>query len=160
MNQDNRRTLLIDPYFQKRFIAYMAGVSVAISAFYFFAITAFFWRFQAKGEEIGLSPDHIFFKFLDEQKNTLSIFFLAATICMVGGLIAHGFYLSNRIAGPLFRLNKYLQSIRSGTASEPLNVRSSDFFQGVFTEVNETIAVLKPSIISNHSELPKAEGSK
>lgn len=76
---------------------------------------------------------------------------------MVGGLIAHGFYLSNRIAGPLFRLVRYLQSVRSGTTSEPLSVRTADFFQGVFTEVNETLAVLKPDLVSKSVETPRTE---
>ena len=52
MKQDNRRTLLIDPYFQKRFIAYTVSLSVGISLFYYLAIRAFFWSFQSKGDDI------------------------------------------------------------------------------------------------------------
>ena len=36
-------------------------------------------------------------------------------------------------------------------------MRTADFFQGVFTEVNETLAVLKPDLVSKSVETPRTE---
>lgn len=136
---DNRTVLLIDPPFQKSFLKYTVGSALGVSVFYFAAISVFFSSFRDKGLAMGLSADHIFFRFLDEQKMSLDIIFLVTTLLMTMGLMIYGLYLSNRIAGPIHHVKRYLREFREGLVNEPLKFREKDYFEGLADEVNQSL---------------------
>src|ERR1700722_13141193 len=96
---DRRKYLLINPQFQLSFLGYTIGMALVIVAVFYFSNMYFFWRFAEKGKEIGLEPDHIFFKFLKEQHQTMDIIFLVTAVFAFIFLIVYGYYLSHRVAG-------------------------------------------------------------
>lgn len=136
---NRRKILYIDPPFQNSFLKYTVGSAIGVSGFYFLAIRIFFWRFKAKGASIGLSPNHVFFRFLDDQRASLDLIFAVATLLMSACLVIYGLYLSNRIAGPIYHLKKYLKAFREGRSQGPLKFRTHDYFTAVADEVNATL---------------------
>ena len=52
-------------------------------------------------------------------------------------------FFSHKIAGPLFKLKKYLTEIRQGNPIEKVYFRKGDYFLEIADEVNETITFLQ-----------------
>jgi hypothetical protein len=135
----NRRSrLLIDPSFQKSMLAHFVGLGVGVSAFYYALIQIFFYVLRSKGVSIGLSSEHPFFDFIEEQRRIMAWIFYFATLVLVAGTIAFGLYLSNRIAGPIYRLKKHLQSHKDSN-QVPLHFRDQDYFKDLAEEVNAAL---------------------
>ena len=104
---------------------------------FFAANRYFFWKFAQKGRSMGFDENHIFFKFLNEQRWSLDVIYLVTAVIACGILLAHGLYLSNRVAGPLHRLNQYLRNMLDGRENAPLSFREKDYFQELTQSVNE-----------------------
>jgi hypothetical protein len=143
-----RKVLLINRKFQLSFLSYTLSIAVTVMAVFFVANRYFFWAFARKGQAMGLDEGHIFFRFLAEQRWTMDLIYLAtgAVVCAI--LLAHGLYLSNRVAGPLYNLQKYLQDYLSGRRQGTLQFREKDYFQELASVVSETVErsrVVKPA---------------
>ncbi len=136
---DLRKKLLIDPEFQKNFLAYTVGSSLVVVAIFFTAIRLFFWRLESKGIAIGLPKDHIFFQFVREQRWTMDVIFLLTACATVAILVSAGLHLSNRIAGPIYRAKKYLADLKSGEKVGQLSFRQKDYFQELAVSINEAL---------------------
>lgn len=135
----NKRTnFLVLPGFQIRFMMY-------IIAFAFFGIVVlyasnllYFDRLVSEGQQLGLPPDHIYFEFVDQQRGVLNSTFMAVAAFVFGALILVGLVLSHKIAGPIYRIQVYLQEVReTGVASRPLAFRDGDFFPEVAELIEE-----------------------
>ena len=48
---------------------------------------------------------------------------------------------THKIAGPMYKLKKYLGQIRNGTANEDLYFRNGDYFKDIADDINLTVAV-------------------
>ncbi len=140
MINDNRKKLLINPAFQKTFLKYTIGSALAVSAFYYLALWVFFANLESKGLSMGLAPDHIFFLFVRQQVASLGVFFLAASLLMVLGLLVYGLYVSNRIAGPIHQVVTQMKNNRLENKSELIQFRKKDFFHELADEANLTIS--------------------
>lgn len=136
---EKRRKLLVEPQFQKPFILFNISSAIIVSFIYFVSLEFFYQSFQSQGTSMGLSADHIFFKFLDEQRFFLNTVFLVTTTVTCIVMMILGLYYSNRIAGPLHRLRTYLNSYRAGTETGPLTFRETDYFSLVAQELNQTL---------------------
>jgi hypothetical protein len=135
----HRRKLLIDPSFQYNFIAYTVGIAIIISAIFFAADRYFFWRFLQQGHVLGLPADHAYFRFLESQQSTLDWVLLLASLIVIVVLIIYGFYYSNRIAGPVYRIKAHLKDYCTGKDFTDTYFRKKDFFPELADSVNEAI---------------------
>jgi hypothetical protein len=126
---NRRKYLMINPRFQLSFMGYTIGMAAVIIAVFYFSNLYFFWRFANKGHQIGLEPDHIFFKFLKEQQQTMDLIFLVTALFAFIFLIVYGYYLSHRVAGALRRFESHLYEISDSGESKELKFRKSDYFQ-------------------------------
>jgi len=155
-NEENtphrRRVLLINPKFQISFLAYTCGIAFAILGIFFTANRYFFWKFAQRGKQIGLPPEHVFFRFLTEQQTMMDvIFFVTATITFTA-LIVYGLYLSNRVAGPIYRLKKYLVDYASGRVTSKLTFRKKDYFLELAAHVNDCLDKVDSKNTTSRSE--------
>src|ERR1700677_3921565 len=91
-----RTVFLTNPRFQLSFLGYTMGMAFVIIAVFYVANMYFFLKFFAKGKEIGLPPNHVFFKFLKEQQHTMDIIFVVTAAFAFVFLFMFGFFLSNR----------------------------------------------------------------
>ncbi len=132
---------LVMPSFQLKFMGYIIcfavfGIAVLYASNYFY-----FARLVAEGQELGLAPDHIYFEFIEQQKSLLDITFFSVSIIVFGGLIIAGLALSHKIAGPVYRIQSYLEQIKQqGQSAGKLKFRDRDFFPEMADLVNELVS--------------------
>lgn len=137
---DRRKKLFINPHFQLRIIAYMAGSSALVVTIFFIVNILFFSKFRNLGMNVlNLSPNHIFFKFLKIQNSYMNTLFIVAGALVVFFLILIGLFLSHRIAGPLVHLNQHMNDIVDKKTLEEVRFRPKDFFQEVASSFNRLL---------------------
>ena len=148
--KSRRKKLLINPDFQVNFLKNILFLNIGVCGFFYLAHAYFFWQGRELGRSIQLPADHVFFKFLAEQQRSMNLISLA-TMCVVSALIvAFGLVYSHRIAGPIYRLQKYLKERNAGTEKGNLYFRQGDYFPELADSVNEFVG-------NNKKEKPKAK---
>ena len=136
----NRRTkLLIEPKFQIGFLIHTLSGALVSSGIFYIANRLFFWKFADYGKIAGLAPDHIFFKFLEAQQSQMNQIFIGTMLLVCAMLIAYGLAYSNRIAGPIYHLRKYLKAYALGKTEFPLKLRNTDLFEDLGPMVNDAL---------------------
>jgi hypothetical protein len=136
LRQDGRKNFLINPRFQLKFLAYTIGVAIfAIAAFYA-SDAYFFYKFRELGKGLGLPDDHVFFEFLAERKAQKNVYYAVTATSVIGILTVWGVLMSHRIAGPMYRLRKHLNSVATGETKEDVRFRTGDYFSEVADAYN------------------------
>jgi hypothetical protein len=77
-----------------------------------------------------------------EQRNNLFIYLITVQIVFTLLMIVICLWISHRIAGPMFKLTKYLAELREGKDVGKLCFREGDYFPEVADEINKTIEYL------------------
>lgn len=136
-SKQRRRTLLINPEFQLRFLSFQLISSLITVTVFYAAHSYFFSKMASTGAAVGLPQNHIFFEFLREQEHTMSWIFIGAAVLTTVLLSVLGIYYSHKIAGPLYNLQRFLQhhTFRR-RAVRPLKFRDSDFFPELAKDFN------------------------
>ena len=124
----DRKKLLIDPHFQLRFLGYSISTALLVTVVFFTANRIFFWMFAQKGRDLGLPQDHIFFRFIEQQRWTMDVISVVTAFVVSALLVAYGLYFSNRIAGPIHHLKHFLRQRLEGDKTGALQFRKNDFF--------------------------------
>lgn len=143
MESHKRRELLINPSFQYRIIGWMTALALAPISAFFFAHFYFFRKLRLLGEEIQLSQDDIYFRFIEGLSQDLFYIFLVCAILTVIVVFTFGLRLSHKIAGPIFNLKNYLTTVGKGQDTGELSFRKDDFFNDLPEVVNESVRALK-----------------
>ena len=139
-SSSKRIRFLVNPPFQLRFMVYILcfvafGILVLYASNYFY-----FHHLAIQGQELGLAPDHIYFEFIEQQKSLLNTIFLSVSVIVFGAMIMAGLALSHKIAGPVYRIQQYLQQIyEEGSPQHKLKFREGDFFPEVAELVNALV---------------------
>ena len=71
-----RRQFLVNPPFQFRIMGWMTLISLAPVFVFFSAHHYFFWQLEKLGLDLGLSAEHVYFKFLEVQGQKLFLIFI------------------------------------------------------------------------------------
>lgn len=129
MGYMKRKILLINPNFQLRFIGWAIALSIGLNLIYFSSHLLFFKYYFIKGEQAGLSHDHVFFKFLHDQYTVVKWIFVGISALAILVISIWGLVLSNRIAGPIHRVCNFLKQARFEGTSKPLKLRENDYFK-------------------------------
>ena len=137
MKKNGRKVFLINPSFQYRVIAWMMGISLAPICTFFAAHYYFFWKLRQLGQEIELEPDHIYFRFLEGQGQSLLLIFIICSFLAIAIVAISGLILSHRIAGPIHRLKMHFAELTQGKVMPKLSFRKNDFFTEVPGVINE-----------------------
>lgn len=135
-----RRKLLINPGFQLRFLGYLAGaLFVGLSALYF-CNYYYYEKLVAEGAGLGLTPDHPYFAFIDDQKALLNKVYLVASLVLFATLVVFGLFLSHRIAGPIHHMERILRLVTRAEGDGALvHLRKGDFFPEFAEVINDAI---------------------
>lgn len=141
MNKNRRKQWIINKDFQHRFILYTLMPILATIFIFWMSVEAFFYRMIAIGEKYNIPANHGFYILLNSQKKELTLIFIIFSVLLSVLFFLWSVVLSNRIAGPLYRLNKYLsetQSLEESTKT-PLKFRKNDFFMEIPEAFNQFI---------------------
>jgi methyl-accepting chemotaxis protein len=141
--QNRRRTYLINPRFQWRFIGFMATVSVLAISMLFVSNILFFRNMEHEALSVGLTRDNPYFDFLQEQKSALSVLYFAVSGLVFVVMMGLGILYSHRIAGPLHHLDRKMRRIADGEEPSPLQFRRSDQFVELAESFNAMIVKLR-----------------
>lgn len=131
----SRKIYLINPKFQYRLSLYAAILVFVTGLIYPFTVYALL---NAISANFAINNPEIAKYYTD--KRDILIFLLAGL--HIGFSILTFFvciFFSHRIAGPLYKLQKHLLSIREGFKPGRLFFRKGDYFQEVADDLNDTI---------------------
>ena len=138
-----RKVLLINPRFQISIIAFMAGVSAVATGIFYVGACYCFWRFRSMGQAIGLPKEHVFFRFISEQEIFVNWGFLIVGAVAIIFIVGCGVFISHRVAGPLYRLQKHMGRVASGETIAPVAFRDMDYFPELAQGYNLQLEALK-----------------
>lgn len=137
--KDNRKRLLINPAFQKDFLLYTCGIAAVVILMFFLGNEYVFYAFAEKARVSGLPSTHIFFKFLKDQHEIVTLYFGGISLLVFVTLVLCGLFLSNRVAGPIYRLECFLNDFNSGKIKAHMKFRKKDYFKEIEKPINDLI---------------------
>jgi methyl-accepting chemotaxis protein len=140
---NRRKTYLINPRFQWRFIGFMAVVSLLAISILYVSNVLFFRNMTQEALAVGLAPDNPYFDFLEEQRSSLSLVYFGVSAVAFALMMGLGILYSHRIAGPLHKLSNRMQEIADGADPTPVSFRRDDQFQELTGSFNAMIATLE-----------------
>lgn len=148
------KKFLINFSFQIQFMASLIIISVVSLAIVYMANDYFFHSYLQKGRDLNLSPDHPFFLMIHEQKLFMAKVFIAVASSISVISCLWGLFYSHKIAGPLWRLEKYfLQAAKDNESlNQKIYFRENDFFQEIPESINRYIDSMKTNASSAHDK--------
>ena len=146
--ESSRRTFLINPDFQFKMIRYFTLIAIGVMVINFGATSFYFKEFRDFALSTQMTPhdSEMLLDFVAKQKQQEFIFFMIRMALIVGFVGIVGLVVTNRIAGPIYRLTKHLKSVAKGETTADLRFRDGDFFKEVETTFNEHMRVYRQKI--------------
>jgi len=127
-NSGQRRSFLINPSFQYRFMAWIGALGVSVVMLMHLSHSWFFYQLKKQAVQAGVPPAHPFYSFISDRQEEMGWIALA---CFLGILVVSavfGLVLSHRIAGPMYRLRRHFETVAKTGVHTPLKFRDHDFF--------------------------------
>jgi signal transduction histidine kinase len=118
-------------------------LGLTIIAILYGANAYFFSVLQKNGALLNLPPDHVYFQLIHEQKALMNTIFIATAIGVNLLIYGWGVVVSNRIAGPIYRLCKHINEVVNGETDRDLSFREKDYFPEVAEEFNKIMVVIR-----------------
>ena len=135
--KNNRRKFIINPNFQFKFMGYFLAFTLLTLILFYLANNLFIQNLVLLGQQLNLSNDHIFFKFINKQESNLNWIFVGSTILLLLIQIPLGLFLSHKIAGPIFRFTTILKNFDKDNHSPNIECRKGDLFPEIYSSFNE-----------------------
>jgi hypothetical protein len=135
-----RRQLIINPDFQYRFLGYVLATALVTIVVFYAAKVFFFHEVGDYIRSMGLPDDHLVYQFLKKQSRFMDILFAGAGVIEMIFLGIAGLLMSNRVAGPLYRLVQHMNGITMGGPVKEVKFREGDYFQEVAEAYNRQLA--------------------
>lgn len=133
MPANQRRNYLINRPFQIRFAFYVCSWMIALSFIYPLIIsnlTDYFIRVLATDPH-GANVTQIL-----AARNELLWLLMSMQVVFLFFIFAISIFMSHRIAGPLFKLNRAMNVAKEGDLNERLSFRKTDYFQELAVAFN------------------------
>jgi methyl-accepting chemotaxis protein len=136
---------LIIPDFQLKFAFSFLLPMLMASIGFWIMIELFIKKMIDLGKQQNLPVNHDYFQLLEIQRIELLTSLLIFSIILAIVFLVWGVIYSHRIAGPLYKLRKWLQetSTLEGALERPVVFRKNDFFKEISSAVNEFIEKVK-----------------
>lgn len=112
--------------------------SIAIGLFIIYLSQIYFIReLYQEGISLNLPKDHIYFKLVVFQENKLKIIFLIASVISFIFLSVFGVLLSHRVAGPIVKINNFIEDLTEDKDPGTITFRKKDFFKEFAETINK-----------------------
>ena len=135
-SKDNRKTLLIYPEIQVPMI--YTGITLILSTMVinFFALMIFIYKYRFG--DVSFNWDQFqetVFNIFRIHYDLLIIFLVAMVLV---GLLFYRYFskLSNKFAGPIYKIEKELDVISPSGTFKPIEIRSTDYLGGFVAKLN------------------------
>lgn len=135
------KKFLINNDFQIQFMVSLLLISICSMSVIYLANDYFFHSYMQRGEALNLPPDHPFFLMIHEQKKFMTNVFIVVALSISGIAGLWGLFYSHKIAGPLYRLQRYFTqaAVDSAPLKQKIYFRDDDFFQEIPESINKYI---------------------
>lgn len=148
-----RSVFLINRSFQLRFCLYVCSWLVALSAVYpivVYNLFGYLIRYVSL-DPFGPPLEGIL-------KTRTEVLWLLVIFQVVFALATFliSIFISHRIAGPLYKLGRFLENARSGNLKDKLTFRKTDHFQELATRYNEMVEGLRGIVSKNQEKIASA----
>ncbi|MEN9723643.1 MAG: hypothetical protein RJB38_1629 [Pseudomonadota bacterium] len=147
-----RSKILINPRFQLRFAFFVTSWVLGLSLVFPMILNEAFSLItdQAIQDPQGLDVAHLI---AVREKLFQYLYFIEAIFALVIFLLS--IFLSHRVAGPLYKLNLFLQNAaKTGTLQGGLKFRSGDHFTELADSYNAMVAAVQPNAGPRRSTQP------
>jgi hypothetical protein len=148
-----RRVYLINKDFQVKFIVFTMVIAVIIICAFYGMVHYFFRASVNLGVEAGFPPGHVYFRFVQDSRSDMNVFFLITAVVVFILITVAGTIFSHKIAGPIYRLTNYLLSVSAEKLIEPVKFRTNDFFLEVAEAYNRRVEFLRNMATNTPSKL-------
>ncbi len=147
MSSENqqRKSLLINPKFQWTLIGYAASIAALILITVYALLSFAFHQFFEIGLQAGLPADHVYFQFIQMQETTFFRVIIAISIIVALILIVGGLAISHKIAGPVYRMQKEFLKMAEKEPVEltQIQFRKGDYFPELAAAFNRLVELRK-----------------
>ena len=151
-----RRQYLINQDFQFRYIGLLVGIA---SIFCLVFVAAAKYYINANLDPIiesGLVSSPVINELVQLEKSFLNKNLLTVFLILIGGLTIVGIFITHRIAGPIYALERKMkQIIQEGIGSGHLQIRKTDEFQELVETFNEMIHSLQRQLNEQQEKIEK-----
>lgn len=130
-----RKTLMVEPDLQKEVIANFVFLSVFIISINILMSYLMIKRIIGHVETAN-QPSPELYDFIINTSTSLMIYTLLINIATVIGFGIYGLIFSNRIAGPVFNLNRTIKSVLDGKSDAQVSFRKDDYFHELSENMN------------------------
>ncbi len=129
-----RRIFVINPKFQLKFSFLICFLFCVASVYYPITLLDVLEKFI---QHVSLT-DPLKTEKLVNYKNTLIIVLLLFQVGFTALFFIICIFISHKVAGPMFKLQKFLASVRDGEQCGKLYFRKGDYFPEVADDLNDT----------------------
>jgi methyl-accepting chemotaxis protein len=136
-NKERRKSLWIDPGFQRRYAILLLSLVLLVSL----VLVGAFWFYADQTlvvlKNLGVQPDHSLYLMMQKQMNTMLL--SAGIVVALFGVFVMlaAYFLSHRIVGPIFAIKRSLELIKDNKLDQArLTLRSDDEFKDVAELIN------------------------
>lgn len=120
-------------------MAWMSAIALSVVSLFQVAHYFFFRSLKSQAEAAGLTPDHVFYQFVEDRQAELGLISFVMTLAVLGVIAIAGLLLSHKIAGPLHRFVRHLENNKSTGKIAPVQFRDGDYFEEIATAYNSTL---------------------
>lgn len=126
-----RKQIIIDSTFQFQYMVFwiLTGTGVLLLGVLVFAL----WKMLGGGRNPEFSGPVI--------KTAVGMGIFVLLFCALMGILS--IYLTHRVAGAAYRLQKTLRSVAEGDLTQEFRLRKSDYLQTLATELNGFVSTLR-----------------
>lgn len=140
--ENRRRKFIVNRRVQFTILGFSLGMAVLAIAVIFlqnmYALSTFM---DADFRE--LLGDSTLLQMIEEGRKRVRVALLVCSLLILVVLTVGGILLSNRVVGPIYRLQKHMEAVLRGENVGPVVFRKGDFFQEVGDQYNEVIQTLR-----------------
>lgn len=135
---NKRKKWIINKPFQYHFILITLIPLLLLLCFFWLGLELIFYEMVSYAKELDLPKNHSFYIFLKEQKTRSLVILFLTVLPSIIIYFCWGVFYSNKIAGPLYRLDKYFQQLKENNTSEipKLSFRNKDYFTELTDSIN------------------------
>lgn len=136
-NHYYNKKYIVNPKFQYWFLGCTLGIFLLCFACFYLGQYFFFDEFLSRAKDLGLPENHAFYTLLSGQKAVMDKILFGVGAGLFSILFISNLLISNRVAGPLFRLERELRGMVRKGKIHKIIFRENDFFQEIPDMFNE-----------------------
>lgn len=155
MTQFSRRILLINRPFQIRFAIYVCSWLFVLSVIYPMLVSQLYdWFFKY----LATDPNGPLIPFIHKSRDDMLFWLTMMQVCFMVMTFLMSLFMSHRIAGPIYKLSKFLNGLRNGSLAK-LSFRKNDHFQEIAQDYNFMVESIADQISASKAHLDRALAS-